>query len=113
VTSSVFHILDGKLIIIERGLGSITMRGVEWWEVLFGSLSFLAAGLSAHQWFLASRIKLPSATGDDWEGRGPFANALARQSGINARAAYLASFAAVFQAFAMAAKVIGALIGAS
>ncbi|MBI3703078.1 MAG: hypothetical protein HY244_04305 [Rhizobiales bacterium] len=70
------------------------MRGVEWWEALFGSLSFLAAGLSAHQWFVASRIKLPSATGDDWEGRGPFAEALAKQSAVNARAAYLASFAA-------------------
>jgi hypothetical protein len=89
------------------------MRGMEWWEALFGSLSFLAAGFSAHQWFVASRIKLPSATGDDWEGRGPFANALAKQSAINARAAYLASFAALFQSFAMAAKVIAPLISAS
>lgn len=89
------------------------MRGLDWWEVLFGSLSFLAAGFSAHQWFVASRIKLPSATGDGWEGRGPFANALARQSAVNARAAYLASLAALFQALAMGAKVMGPLIGAS
>ncbi len=89
------------------------MRVVEWWEVLFGSLSFLAAGFSAHQWFVASRIKLPSATGDDWNGRGPFADALAKQSAINARAAYLASLAALFQALAMVAKLIGPLIAAS
>ena len=61
------------------------MRGAEWWEVLFGSLSFLTAGFSAHQWFVASRNKLPSLTGDDWEGRGPFANALAKQSALSAR----------------------------
>jgi hypothetical protein len=89
------------------------MRGLEWWEALFGSLSYLAAGFSANQWFIPSRIKLPSATGDNWEGRGPFADALAKQSAVNARAAYLASLAALFQAFAMAAKVIGPIVGAS
>ena len=81
--------------------------------MLFGSLSFLTAGFSAHQRFVASRIKLPLVTGHDWEGRGPFANALAKQSALNARAVYLASFAALFQALAIAAKVMGPLVGAS
>jgi hypothetical protein len=86
------------------------MRGSEWWEVVFGSFSFLTASLSAQQWFLASRIKLPSLTTVDWEGRGPFADALSKQSAINARAAFLASFAALFQALTIASKVVGSLI---
>jgi hypothetical protein len=60
------------------------MFGAEWWETLFASLSFLKAGFSAHQWFIASRIKIPSATEDSWDGKGPFSDALARQSRLNA-----------------------------
>jgi hypothetical protein len=81
------------------------MFGAEWWEILFASLSFLMAGFSAHQWFVASRIKLPPATEDSWEGKGPFSDALARQSQLNARAAYIASLAAVFQALAIVSRV--------
>jgi hypothetical protein len=81
------------------------MFGSEWWETLFASLSFLAAGFSAHQWYLASRIKLPPSTEDSWDGNGPFSDALSRQSQLNARAAYIASLAAVFQALAVVAKI--------
>ena len=81
------------------------MFSAEWWETLFASLSFLMAAFSAHQWFIASRIKIPSATEDSWDGKGPFSDALARQSRLNARAAYIASLAAVFQAFAVVSKV--------
>jgi hypothetical protein len=81
------------------------MLGPEWWETLFASLSFLAAGFSAQQWYLASRIKLPPSTDDSWDGKGPFSDALSRQSQLNARAAFIASLAAVFQAFSIAAKV--------
>jgi len=83
----------------------------EWWEAVFGTLSFLAAAFSAHLWFKASNIKLPSATGDNWDGQGPFADALAKQSRITARAAIAAAFAALFQALAMASKIIGPLMG--
>ena len=79
----------------------------EWWESLFGTLSFMAAALSAHLWFRASRIKLPPSSEDNWDGKGPFSDALARQSELNARAAYAATFAAFFQALAMGWKVLG------
>jgi hypothetical protein len=34
----------------------------EWWESLFGTLSFLAAALSAHLWFKASKINADVAS---------------------------------------------------
>ena len=87
------------------------MYGAEWWETLFASLSFLTAGFSAEQWFRASRIKVPPSTEDSWDGKGPFSDALARQSQLNARAAFIASMAAVFQAMAIVSKIAAPMLG--
>jgi hypothetical protein len=77
----------------------------------FGTFSFLAAAMAAHLWFRASRIKFPPHTDDPWKGKGPFADALAKQSNMNARAAFAACIAAFFQALSLVAKIIGPLIG--
>jgi hypothetical protein len=82
----------------------------EWWESLFGTFSFLSAGLAAHLWFRASKIALPPHTEDSWDGKGPFMDAITLQSKKNAQAAFAAVFAAFFQSLAMAARVIGPLI---
>jgi hypothetical protein len=87
------------------------MTDPEWWEALFGTLSFLSAGLAAHLWFRASKIKLPPHTGDSYEGKGPFTDALARQSAMNANAASAAAVAALLQALSIGSKVVGPLIG--
>lgn len=87
------------------------MRDADWFSTLFGTLSFMTAGWSAHLWFKASRIALPSATGDDWDGRGPFENALKSQSDMNARAAFAAAVAALLQALSMGAKVLRPYLG--
>jgi hypothetical protein len=79
----------------------------DWWETFFGTFSFLAAGLAAHLWFRASKINLPPSTSDDWDGKGPFSDALAKQSRMNSHAALAATFAALFQALSMGAKVLG------
>jgi hypothetical protein len=71
----------------------------------------MAAALSAHLWFRASKIKLPSVTGDDYEGRGPFANALKEQSDKNANAAFVAAVAALLQALSMGVTAIGPYLG--
>ena len=75
------------------------------------TFSFMSAGLAAHLWFRASRLKLPPHTGDTWEGKGPFADALAKQSDLNSNAALAAAIAALLQALSIAAKVIGPSIG--
>lgn len=87
------------------------MTNLQWYSTLFGTLSFLAAGLSAHLWFRASKIVLPSATGDDWDGKGPFADALKLQSDKNAKAAFAATVAALFQALSMGFPILGPYLG--
>ena len=87
------------------------MSKVEWWESLLQTLSFLTATWAAHLWFRASRVELPPHSGDSWEGRGPFMDALNKQSRMNARAALTAAVAALLQGLAIAAKVIGPLTG--
>jgi hypothetical protein len=87
------------------------MSVIEWWETLFALLSCLTASLAAHLWFRASRLKLPSHMGDSWEGKGPFADALKRQSDMNANAAFAAAVAALFQVLSIGAKVIGPVTG--
>jgi hypothetical protein len=82
------------------------MSSSERWEMLFNILSFAMAALAAYLWLRASRIKLPPHTGDDWAGRGPFADALKKQSQMNARAALAASIAALFQGLSIAAKLL-------
>jgi hypothetical protein len=89
------------------------MHTADWWATLFGTLSFLAAAWAAHVWFRASKIKLPPHTHDTWEEKGPFADALKKQSEMNAKAAFTASIAALLQGLSMGAKVIGPLIGLS
>jgi hypothetical protein len=89
------------------------MTSPEWWETLFGTFSFMAALLAAHLWFRASKIKLPPHTSDSYDGKGPFADALARPGAMNANAAFAAAIAALLQALSIGSKVIGPLIGLS
>ena len=77
-----------------------------WWETLFSTLSFLAAALAPHLWFTASRIPIPSHTQDDWDGNGPFSDALKKISKLNANAALSAAFAALLQGLSIASKVV-------
>jgi hypothetical protein len=79
----------------------------EWYDELFGTLSFMAAAFAAHLWFRASKITLPPSTSDSWDGKGPFSDALAKQSRMNSHAALAAAFAAFFQALSMGAKILG------
>ena len=79
----------------------------DWWGTFFSTLSMLASLLAAHLWFRASKIKLPPFTGDSYEGNGPFTDALAKQSAMNANAAFAAVFAAFFQALSIGSKVLG------
>jgi hypothetical protein len=65
------------------------------------ALSVIAGAVSAVCWALASRVPIPSATGDNFEGKGPFANALAKQSRLNSYGAMAACATAIFQVFAV------------
>jgi hypothetical protein len=64
-------------------------------------LSVIAGAMSAVCWAWASRVPIPFATGDSWEGKGPFANALAKQSKLNSYGAMAACATASFQVFAV------------
>jgi hypothetical protein len=77
----------------------------------FGTLSFMAATLSAHLWFRASKINIPPFTGDTWEGKGPFSGALKAQSDKNASAAFVAAIAALLQALSIGATILGPYLG--
>jgi hypothetical protein len=77
-----------------------------WWQTLFSTFSFLAAALAAHLWFRASKVPIPSHTGDSWEGKGPFADALKKISRLNANAAFTAAVAALLQGLSIASKVV-------
>jgi hypothetical protein len=63
--------------------------------------AMVAAGISAWLWWRASKVPIPPATGDDWDGRGPFADALAKQSKLNARGALWAAIAVSLQGLAI------------
>lgn len=78
---------------------------------IFGTLSFMAAALSAHLWFRASKIPTPPHTGDNYAGEGPFSEELRQQSSANAKAAFVAAVAALFGALAMGIKVTAAYFG--
>jgi hypothetical protein len=84
----------------------MVMSGGEGWETLFNIISFAMAALAAYLWLKASNIELPPHTGDSWEGRGAFADALKNQSKLNARAALAASVAALFQGLSIGAKLL-------
>jgi len=79
---------------------------VDRWVTGFSILSFALAALAAFLWFRASDVELPPHTGDSWEGKGAFADALKRQSRLNARAAMAASWAAFFQGLSIIAKLL-------
>ena len=81
-----------------------------WWETLFSTLSFIAAGLAAHLWSRASKVPIPSHMGNSWEGKGPFADALKKISRLNANAAFTAAVAALLQGLSIASKVVAPVI---
>jgi hypothetical protein len=87
------------------------MANIEWFEALFGTLSGMAAALSAHLWFRASKVKVPPFTGDSYDGKGPFTDALRSQSDANANAAFAATFAALFQVLAIGSKILSPYFG--
>jgi hypothetical protein len=70
-------------------------------------LAIVAAMGSAWLWVTASRVPLPPATGDSYEAKGPFADALKRQSKLNANAAVCAATAAAVQSLALLAHLFG------
>ena len=69
-------------------------------------ISCAPAVLSAGLWYAASKVVMPPHTEDSWEGRGPFQEAIARQSRVNAQAALSASIAALFQVLSYVAIVV-------
>jgi hypothetical protein len=87
------------------------MTTIQWYTTLFGTLSFMAGGLSAHLWFRASKINIPPFTGDTWEGKGPFSDAIKAQSDKNSSAAFVAAVAALLQALSMGVTILGPYLG--
>ena len=87
------------------------MTDIQWYSALFGTLSFMAGALSAHLWFRASKIHIPPFTGDTWEGKGPFSDAIKAQSDKNASAAFVAALAALLQASSMGVTILGPYLG--
>jgi hypothetical protein len=86
---------------------------VDWLEVLQIALSIVSAvcaGMAARKWYEASNIELPPHTGDSWGGQGPFSDALAKQSKMNATAAIWATASAGFQTFAISAWIVYAIL---
>lgn len=71
----------------------------------------MAGGFSAHLWFRASKISIPPFTGDTWEGKGPFSEAIKLQSDKNATAAFVAAIAALLQALSMGVTILGPHLG--
>jgi len=71
----------------------------------------MAGGLSAHLWFRASKIGIPSVAVDSYDGKVSFSDALKLQSDKNAQAAFAGTFAALFQALSIGFPILGPSLG--
>ncbi|HET6237308.1 MAG TPA: hypothetical protein VFE41_20465 [Acetobacteraceae bacterium] len=76
-------------------------------EVAATVLAIVTAGFSAWLWLKASRVPLPPSTSNSWDGKGPFTDALKRQSKLNADAAKCAATAAICQTLVLLAHLVG------
>ena len=71
------------------------------------AISFLPAAGSGWLWARASRGPAVHPSGDSFSGRGPFADAAARQARLNSQAALCAAITAFLQAVSMLLQVLG------
>lgn len=74
-------------------------------HIVLEALSCVAAVYCARLWFLAAKVQVPPFLNDKIGGGGPFADAVAEQSRLNAKAARAAAVAALFQGLALASLV--------